>query len=95
MKKNSLWMGAALLATLALGSVVAFAGFGNGAGSQDLDINRDKIPPDCICTANYEPVVCRAADGSRHTFSSLCVAGCNGYAASSCTRVVIPVVDPQ
>ena len=91
MKKNSLWMGAVLVATLALGSAVAFADFGSSGGIRDLDTNRNKIPRDCVCSANYEPVVCRAADGSRSTFSNLCVAGCNGYAASSCT----PVTDPM
>jgi len=91
MKKNSLWIGAVLVATLALGSAVAFADFGSSGAIRDLDINRDKIPRDCVCTANYEPVVCRASDGSRYTFSNLCVAGCNGYAASSCTSVDDPI----
>ena len=86
MKKNSLWMGAVLVATLALGSVVAFADFGSG-GASDLDIDRDRDPVECICTTEYVPVVCTATDGSRQVFSNLCVAGCNGFAASNCRLV--------
>jgi hypothetical protein len=91
MTRKSVWIGGVLVAMLTLASAVAFADFGSGGVIGNLDTNRDQPPRECICSANYEPVVCRAADGSRHTFSNLCVAGCNGYAASSCTPVVEPV----
>jgi hypothetical protein len=91
MNRKSIWIGVGLLAMLTLASAVAFADFGSGGRAQDIDINRDKPPRECICTANYEPVVCRAADGSHHTFSNLCVAGCNGFTAASCTAVDDPI----
>jgi hypothetical protein len=87
MNRKSIWIGVGLLAMLSLASAVAFADFGSGARAQDFDIDRDKPRPECVCPANYQPVVCRAADGSRHTFSNLCVAGCSGFTAASCTAV--------
>ena len=93
MKKKSTWIGVGLVAVLALASAVAFADFGNGnPGSQNFDVIKDRPPQqDCNCPQIYEPVVCRAADGSRHNFSNLCFAGCSGFQASSCTRVETPV----
>ncbi len=86
MKKS--WMGIGAIAVLALAaaSALALADFGGNGGAQDLEIQGP--PPDgsCLCPANWDPVVCRAADGSRHAYSNACVAGCAGY--TDCSRIV-------
>ncbi|MBZ5637604.1 MAG: hypothetical protein LAO51_02485 [Acidobacteriia bacterium] len=88
MRRNSIWLVTAALLLAAAASVVALAGFGDNGGGQVFDVIRN--PPGgsgCICPANWDPVVCRAQDGSAHYFSNLCVAGCYGY--TSCARVII------
>ena len=87
--KRKTWIGVGLVAVVALASAVAFADLNNGnTPAQNFDVIKNRPPQnECICTWNYEPVVCRAADGTRHEFSNLCFAGCAGFQASSCTRV--------
>jgi hypothetical protein len=51
-----------------------------------VDIEPKKDPPGsgtCTCPLNYDPVVCRAADGTLHTFSNACFAGCAGFTRCS------------
>jgi hypothetical protein len=90
MNRKSLWIGAVMIVRLAAASVVALTGLGGSVGAAD-DLVIQGLPPSgggsCICSANWEPVVCRASDGSRHAFSNLCVAGCYGY--SDCARIVV------
>jgi len=79
MRRNMLGIGAVVVLLLAAASAVAV---------QDLEIISD--PPggeDCICPANYDPVVCVAPDGSRAKFSNACVAGCHGY--TRCAQIII------
>jgi hypothetical protein len=75
-----------MVVMLALASVVALTGLGGTVGAaEDLEIQGP--PPgggECICPANYDPVVCKAADGTRHAFSNACVAACNGF--TKCMR---------
>jgi len=69
-------------------AVVAIA-FGSAAAVADyLEIER--LPPgetQCICPANWDPVVCKAADGTRRAFSNACVAACNGF--TKCASFVV------
>jgi len=77
---------AALL--LAAGSAIPFASFGGSGGVQVIEVVRD--PPDdsgCICPAIWDPVSCRASDGTVRTFSSACVAACHGF--TKCRSVAI------
>ncbi len=87
MRRKSLWIGAAMVLIVAAALVGMLAGFsGNAGAAQDLE---PQGPPpgggECICPANWDPVVCKGSDGSRHTFSNGCVAGCNGY--TNCSKI--------
>ena len=95
MKRKSTWIGVGLVALVTVASAVAFADLGSGntgnTGIQDIVVIHPP-QPECDCFQIYEPVVCRAADGSRHQFSNICFAGCGGFQASSCTRVQDPSI---
>lgn len=76
---RKMWSGAIAVLVFTAATALALAGFPSG-NSQIGHIESN--PPsgdECVCPAIYQPVVCKGADGSRHTFSSLCVAGCSGY----------------
>ena len=76
---------AALLLSASLGTL---AGLGDDGSASDLDVIHD--PPggsECICPHVWDPVVCRAPDGSRAKFSNACVAACHGFA--NCVKIAI------
>lgn len=80
MKRSRSWFLAALVLVAATASV---------ALADVIEVNRPPAgPPPCYCPAIWEPVACRAADGSVQVFSNGCVAGCNGF--TDCARVVVP-----
>ena len=84
MKRKRLWIGAVVVLVLAAASAVALAGFGDDDPYKNLEIQGPPHGGSCTCPANYDPVVCRASDGSLHAFSNGCVAACNGY--TSCVH---------
>ncbi len=86
MKRKSLWIGAVAGLMLAAASAVALAGIGDDP-VKNLEIIGLPRGGSCTCPANWEPVVCRASDGSLQAFSNACVAGCYGY--TSCARIVV------
>ena len=88
MSKKSLWIGAVAAFMLAAASAVALAGFGDGDPVKNVEIIGNPGGASCVCPANYDPVICRASDGSLHAFSNGCVAGCYGYTA--CARYTVP-----
>lgn len=71
-------------ALLLAGSAAVVAGIGGGNSNSDLNGNGG-LPgdDDCICTLQYDPVVCieHNPDGSltKHVFSNACFAGCAGF----------------
>ena len=87
MKRKTLWIRAALVLVFAAASAAALASLGGNGSAQEIEIIKD--PPgggQCICPANWDPVVCVAPDGSRGKFSNACVAGCYGF--THCARIV-------
>ena len=85
MNRKTLALGLGCVLLLA-GSAVALAGLGGGDNSSsDLDVNHDRPigGDDCICTQQYDPVVCvdKNPDGTftTRTFSNACFAGCAGF----------------
>ena len=81
-KKLVLALGCALVLA---GSAAVVAGIGGGDSNGDINDNGG-FPgggDDCICTHQYDPVVCieRNPDGTltKHVFSNACFAGCAGF----------------
>jgi len=81
-KKLVLGLGCALLLA---GSAAVLAGIGGDNSNSDLNDNGG-FPgggDDCICTLQYDPVVCieRNPDGTvtKRVFSNACFAGCAGF----------------
>lgn len=73
------WKPALAVAVLA---VAAFAVVTLGSVRVAADEIEIKFPPpdgSCLCPADFHPVLCTGADGSRAAFSNGCVAGCYGY----------------
>jgi hypothetical protein len=69
--------------------VLAIAGAMAVTLADYLEIERN--PPGgsgCVCPAIWEPVACRAPDGSIHGFSNGCVAACYGF--TQCARIAVP-----
>jgi hypothetical protein len=92
MKRQGAWLKALTVAVATVAIVFGITSLGGRVVAAD-DLNIKHPPPGgggCICPTNYDPVVCVAADGSRHFFSNLCVAGCNGYTSAQCARIVTP-----
>jgi len=86
MSRKSMWIGVLAVLVMTATTALTLASIGPGAGSAIVDIEQD--PPGdepCNCPAIYQPVACKGADGTRHYFSNLCVAGCSGY--TKCERV--------
>jgi len=93
MRNKGAWAWAAAILLVVAASAVTFAELGGGGegGDQNLEIERD--PPgesECICPAIWDPVVCRAADGTWRAFSNACVAACNGFTKCRSFAVVGP-----
>ena len=80
MRSRKLLVVALMAVAFACVGVVAFASY----------VEIEPNPPDdseCLCPANWDPVVCKAPDGTRRAFSNACVAGCYGF--TKCTSFVI------
>lgn len=78
------------LLVLALMAVAfAWAGAVALAGYVEIEPNPPD-DPECLCPANWDPVVCKGPDGSRHVFSNACVAGCNGFTKCASVTIVGP-----
>lgn len=88
MKARTLTLAAAAILLLAAASAVTLADFGDDDGAGDIQVIRD-LPggSSCVCPQNWDPVVCRAPDGTVQWFSNGCVAGCYGF--TSCARIAI------
>ena len=85
MSRKSMWIGVIAVLVMTATMALTFASIGPGTNHVIGDIEQD--PPGdepCNCPAIYEPVVCKAPDGTRHHFSSFCVAHCSGY--TKCER---------
>ena len=80
MKRKSVLVGAVMILMVVTASMVFLADFGRVGAAQDLEVKRPPEPEPCNCPQNYEPVVCRASDGSLYAFPNACFAGCAGYA---------------
>ena len=78
--------------TMGIVAAVATAAIVFGAAqvsvADELEIKGPPPGGGCICPTNWDPVVCRAADGSLHAFSNACVAGCYGY--TQCAQFTTP-----
>ena len=83
MKKRTFWIGAALGVAL----IAATAALNGNAGATDIEIKGPPPDHECICPANWAPVVCTSPDAPRQAFSNACVAGCYGY--TDCARIVV------
>ena len=60
-------------------SVVVVAGIGGQQPNQDLEPNgRGGDDDECICTLQYDPVVCDDG-GQRVVYSNACFAACDGF----------------
>jgi len=92
MKRRSLLIGTLMVVLVAAASIVGLTALsGNVGAAEEIEVGGPPPGGDgCICPANYDPVVCKAQDGSRHTFSNACVAGCSGF--TKCVRFA--VVEP-
>jgi hypothetical protein len=84
MNRKNLILGLGCVLLLA-GSVAVMAGIGGGDGTSDIDINTDRPGGggSCVCTQQYDPVVCidKNPDGTytKQEFSNACFASCAGF----------------
>jgi len=87
MRRRAIGWTMGITAALATAAIV-LGGVQYSVAADDLEIKGPPPGGGCICPTNWDPVVCRAADGSHHAFSNGCVAGCYGY--TECARFVTP-----